>query len=647
MPNNNILLVEPNLKTQTMYKIMLGNSFQCQITFSNNELEAIMTLETGAPDLIIIGSAVSIDSSADLIQFIRNSQDFRNIPIFKISTPISKRDLIEYVKLGTSDILLVNNFNLKNFIVRVKKLLEKTKGSVTTNNEIQKTLMAATKPDNKPANNTVIKKIQDQKQKQEKETEKPSKQATKSYPDTTRVDKTKEILDNLTELMPLSLVEKKLSRIATVTPLPYIISELISLASSINTNINDLTKLIETDYALTAKVLKLANSAFYRRANKRIHNLKDAINTVGYFGVKDIALAISTINNIGKPDEEGTLSTLKVWHHSLATGIIAKEIAHLSNHQKPETCFVMGILSNLGLAILHDNFNKEYEQIIETAVTYGLPLVEVEKKLINITHYEITSKILNLWGFPRETYTPLSFLNLGFDEIFALDSKQDVFKKDIALIKLSEAISGILFGGLLPTEEILDISGDILSKQYLKISRDKLIEEILDIKDIVNETMQILLLQVEPEVLMSCDAFQKYKNFREPKCIVLKRDETRLPVFEIILKELKYSVKYIKNPMFETDIIKNEKPDFVLIDIDENARKVYNANYFNHLNHQIDKDNNTCFCIISSPEIISDLEEGLSNLENFIFYKKPYLTSNIVSYLEKIQNYYYNVALSR
>jgi HD-like signal output (HDOD) protein/DNA-binding response OmpR family regulator len=628
MVQNSVLLVENNMRFQAMFKIMLGNSFGNPVAIVNNELEAILKAETLLPALIIIGSSLSTESTQDLIKYLKNSQKTCAIPLMKISANITKKDLMEYVKLGVNDVILVDNFNMNHFILKTKKMLSNT----IANNVVKPV---------QPQQNSIASVSPKAIRQEATNPEKPKVIKTpKVMPSITKpVDSGQEFLEKAKPLITLSLLEKKLSRIASVNPLPFIITELLTLTSSINTNINDLVKLIETDYALTAKVLKLANSAFYRRQDQRIYNLKDAITNIGYFGVKDLALAITTISTIGKGDQNNNQNTLKLWHHSLTTGIIAKEIAALGNHKNPESCFVMGILNNMGLAVLEDHFNKEYQKVIDASLSHQLPLAKVEEKLLGITHKEIGAKVLGIWGFPKNIYLPLSFTGLSFQEIMNLESKYNSIKPDILLVKISECISSILTGNILDTEKIEEIPAEIFTYLSLNISQESLITEIYTIKSVVQEIMQIMLLQVSPEALMSCDSLDKFKFYRPKNVLLLNKPDNIVPSLDIMLRQLKLEVKEVKNQVYEMDILKKDNPELVVIELNKQTTQTYNLEYLKNL----EKTVKSLFLLCGENALIEEYSKDLCDNKRWLFLNKPYSNQDVSRCFEDLKDKLNNI----
>ncbi|EKD26751.1 MAG: hypothetical protein ACD_79C01033G0001, partial [uncultured bacterium] len=118
----------------------------------------------------------------------------------------------------------------------------------------------------------------------------------------------------MTKINPDSVINK----IDLLPPLPQAIQKLIELSSNIESNIRDIEKVISQDQALTAKILKLVNSAFYGFSQK-IATVTHAIVILGFKNVRSMALGMSLINSNRKLGALSVISPKEFWQHSLAT----------------------------------------------------------------------------------------------------------------------------------------------------------------------------------------------------------------------------------------------------------------------------------------------------------------------------------------
>jgi len=166
--------------------------------------------------------------------------------------------------------------------------------------------------------------------------------------------------------------------------------------------------IITRDPALTATVLKLANSAYYGMAGE-INNIERAVTILGFDTIKHLALAISVFHVF--KTREGQLIDLKdLWYHSLGVGLAAK---HLSLHSPVRTCdktlpeqaFICGILHDIGKIAFVQNLPTEMAEILKQTKSGTLTQHEIEKNILGFNHQRAGQAMAELWNFPEDYQT--------------------------------------------------------------------------------------------------------------------------------------------------------------------------------------------------------------------------------------------------
>ena len=117
--------------------------------------------------------------------------------------------------------------------------------------------------------------------------------------------------------------------------------------------------IIEVDPPLTAKLLKLANSAFYGYP-KTIGEVQEAIVCIGFEAVKELALSQKICELFKKNDLINNYSRISLWKHSLAVAVFSKLLYRREFAKSGENIYVAGLLHDIGHIImdqfLHDKF---------------------------------------------------------------------------------------------------------------------------------------------------------------------------------------------------------------------------------------------------------------------------------------------------
>jgi HD-like signal output (HDOD) protein len=129
------------------------------------------------------------------------------------------------------------------------------------------------------------------------------------------------VSDKRRETMDEQQFLTKLDRIKDIPTLPTIVFELNKLLRDPDTSIKTVCDTIEKDQAITLKILKLVNSAFYGFKSK-ISDLRNAVALLGYNAVRNAIVSLSVINSFPKHIVLMDFDIALFWKHSLAVAVV-------------------------------------------------------------------------------------------------------------------------------------------------------------------------------------------------------------------------------------------------------------------------------------------------------------------------------------
>ncbi len=179
---------------------------------------------------------------------------------------------------------------------------------------------------------------------------------------------------------------------------------MIELVDNPRTNTKTLAKLISHDQSLTARLLKLANSAYYG-FSREISTVDTAIIVMGFNAVKEMGLSLSVFDafkNIGNMEH---FDVNQYWEHSVAVGVAARFLARKFGVSEPGEMFVAGLLHDIGKMVLIQYMPDEFTTIVEDMLEQKVPYVDAEEKVLSITHGEIGYIIARRWHLPLRIAT--------------------------------------------------------------------------------------------------------------------------------------------------------------------------------------------------------------------------------------------------
>lgn len=190
-----------------------------------------------------------------------------------------------------------------------------------------------------------------------------------------------------------------MQRVDTVTPMPQILQQVMALLHDDRASAADLAKLIALDQALTARVLRLANSAHFAR-RERVATAKDAVVTIGFNEVRDLILARGLWEAFSK-GVHGPLRPELFWSHSVTCGVVAQLMAKETGLAPPEEAFTGGLLHDIGKLVLNRELPQQFGEAVQVTLSRGIPLIEAEFRVFGFTHADVGWELARRWRFPH------------------------------------------------------------------------------------------------------------------------------------------------------------------------------------------------------------------------------------------------------
>ncbi len=180
--------------------------------------------------------------------------------------------------------------------------------------------------------------------------------------------------------------------------LPEVFINLNHLVNDRSSSINDIARLIETDPALTIRLLKLVNSSYYGFESS-IDTVSRAINLIGTCELRDLALATAAANSFNDLDQH-LPDMWQFQRHSLYTGLCAKLLADQCGQTRTESFFVSGLLHDIGKLLLYLTMPALCNRIHESAITSDAIPYRLEHEELGYSHAEIGGLLAEQWNLP-------------------------------------------------------------------------------------------------------------------------------------------------------------------------------------------------------------------------------------------------------
>ncbi|MCP4713573.1 MAG: HDOD domain-containing protein [Deltaproteobacteria bacterium] len=196
------------------------------------------------------------------------------------------------------------------------------------------------------------------------------------------------------------LKQKIMGSVKDLPPMPKVAQKARRIISDPESNFSDLAKVIETDQAIVALVLKMANSAYYGAVG-RISSVQQASITLGAKTLQElltVACASTLLDNqlTGYGLDSGAL-----WEHSLTVASGARLIAAKTNPGLADDAFAAGLIHDAGKLIL-DRYIFERQAAYLQALDAGADRLNAERNTLGFDHAEIGFTVCQMWRIPQK-----------------------------------------------------------------------------------------------------------------------------------------------------------------------------------------------------------------------------------------------------
>jgi HD-like signal output (HDOD) protein len=192
--------------------------------------------------------------------------------------------------------------------------------------------------------------------------------------------------------------EKIVARADVASSHPAVYARLMEVIVHPHSSADDIALVIGEDPSLTARLLRIANSSFFAFPG-RIDTVSRAVTLIGTSQICDLALATSAAKLFNKIPAE-LVDQASFWKHSVACGVIARGLASLRRVPNVEQLFTIGILHDIGRAVLFIVCPDTANYVVRESARTGQSLFEVERQVLGFDHARLAQILLESWNLP-------------------------------------------------------------------------------------------------------------------------------------------------------------------------------------------------------------------------------------------------------
>jgi HD-like signal output (HDOD) protein len=199
---------------------------------------------------------------------------------------------------------------------------------------------------------------------------------------------------------PLSR-ERLLRQADALEPLPATATRLVSLLSQTEWMLRDVEEVVRLDLALTARVLRFANSAWTAHL-PTVSTVRDALMRIGVGTALSLAIAEGVRPKLLRPLPAFDLQPGRLWQHAVASALATEIVTRRSRMPIPPETVTASLLHDVGKVVLDDAMDEATLTALRTAWTSGAQSrIEAERHVLGMDHGELGGYIVRHWGLPE------------------------------------------------------------------------------------------------------------------------------------------------------------------------------------------------------------------------------------------------------
>jgi HD-like signal output (HDOD) protein len=202
---------------------------------------------------------------------------------------------------------------------------------------------------------------------------------------------------------PVPVIDHKdlLSSAEALGALPVTVTRLANIVSNPEHDIREIVEVVSFDQALTATLLRRANSAALG-ARFQIKTVRDAALWLGSGSLLSLALATSVSKQLSAPIPAYGLAEGQLWKQSVAASLAAEEIRHQAGVEVPAEAPTAALLHDFGKVVLAQHFGaRVLNMLAQAAIADNMGLLAAGARVFGINHADIGGLVAQNWKLPH------------------------------------------------------------------------------------------------------------------------------------------------------------------------------------------------------------------------------------------------------
>lgn len=193
----------------------------------------------------------------------------------------------------------------------------------------------------------------------------------------------------------------QLQTITDLPTLPTVFLKVMRMMRSSDTPISEIAKVVESDPAISMKILKLVNSSFYG-LSRTVESVQQSIVLLGFSTLKNIIVSVSIFKAVGSEESESDFDRRAFWQHSIGCGCFARFLEKRLEKGNTEEAFISGIIHDIGKIVLDRYYRDDLNAVLRAVRQDNISFYQAEREILGTSHTEIGSFLADYWHVPAK-----------------------------------------------------------------------------------------------------------------------------------------------------------------------------------------------------------------------------------------------------
>jgi HD-like signal output (HDOD) protein len=195
----------------------------------------------------------------------------------------------------------------------------------------------------------------------------------------------------------MTKLQEIVGALKAMPPLPHVALRVLEVVRDPEYSIDELVALVRTDPSLTARILKLCNSALYGM-HREVGTVADAVAYLGTRNLVKLVLVSCSSTHFGRTHSSPYADAEMLWRHTFGIATASQWLATRCGYAQADLAFTAGILHNIGKVVLSQTIDAATFPTAPTGASHSA----VEETLFGIDHAAAAGIVVDTWGLPRE-----------------------------------------------------------------------------------------------------------------------------------------------------------------------------------------------------------------------------------------------------